>query len=87
MKTSPFSQNWFIESSFLNGCTDSGCIKIKIFPDQLQIFIERYIWPQGFQMGKNFSSFKLANQVASYTQSANSSTLWTTLPGCHWLTV
>ena len=32
-------------------------------------------------------SFKLTNQVAGFMQSANSSTLWTTLPGCHWLTV
>jgi len=32
-------------------------------------------------------SFKLTNKVAGFMQSANSSTLWTTLPGCHWLTV
>ena len=58
----------------------------EFFPDLLQTFIERCIRPE-IPLWKNFCknilsllagwSYKWSNQVATFTQSANSSTLWT----------
>ena len=56
----------------------------EFFSNQLQNIIEFFKNIHSLPAGL---SFKLTNQVARFTQLANSSTLWTTLPCSHWLIV